>query len=67
MSDLNDPPCNHDESVQDPYRTCPICGAKQGEECAWNGTDLRNIPVQTTCIEHAYGTTQRLSFQIRVF
>jgi hypothetical protein len=25
------------------------------------------IPPATTCIEHAYGTTERLSFQIKVF
>lgn len=27
--------------------------------------DLGRVP--TTCIEHAYGTTERLSFQIKVF
>ena len=25
------------------------------------------VPAATTCIEHAYGTPQRLSFQIKVF
>ena len=31
---------------------------------AYRGT-LGNVP--TTCIEHAYGSAQRLSFQIKVF
>lgn len=29
--------------------------------------DEIRTPPATTCIEHAYGTTQRLSFQIKVF
>lgn len=29
--------------------------------------DTRTISVPTTCIEHAYGATSRLSFQIKVF
>ena len=27
----------------------------------------RHISVPTTCIEHAYGSAQRLTFQIKVF
>ena len=29
--------------------------------------DQARVPYVDTCIEHAYGTAQRLSFQVRVF
>jgi hypothetical protein len=40
-----------------------------GKRCDDFGTDIRTIGtgVATTCIEHAYGSTFRLSFQIKVF
>ena len=35
-------------------------------EAALLGLDKATLPA-TTCIEHAYGTTTRLTFQIKVF
>lgn len=50
------PPCPHDRKAF--LRAAEIDA----------GAQLRRLgSVPTTCIEHAYGTTTRLSFQIKVF
>ena len=69
-------------TATDPITTCLTCGEQFGYrspnspqpnftpprscyECRSSPDDLGRV--QTTCIEHAYGTTERLSFQIKVF
>ena len=43
------------------------CERSDLDPCTCIKIVVPHIPVQTTCIEHAYGSAQRLSFQIKVF
>jgi hypothetical protein len=58
------------QTSADKARTC-FCDSRHGcnrpndPVCPNVGADLGRV--QTTCIEHAYGTAERLSFQIKVF
>jgi len=45
---------------------CDHCGVMVGQ-AKLKMTAPSIAPGATTCIEHAYGTAQRLTFQIRVF
>jgi hypothetical protein len=62
--------CQHDNTKGCPQGGCDhACARDEDAEIGrLTGQPIRpTTPPASTCIEHAYGTTTRLSFQIKVF